>query len=89
MIIEVITMLTGKIHSIETMGLLDGPGIRTVVFMQGCPLKCSYCHNPDTQSCFSDKQKNMSVEELVRFIKNCKNAPKENKTSFIKEGSCE
>lgn len=65
-------MLTGKIHSIETMGLLDGPGIRTVIFMQGCPLKCSYCHNPDTQSCFSDKQKNMTVEELVKFIKRYK-----------------
>lgn len=38
----------GFIHSIETMGLLDGPGIRFVVFMQGCHLRCLYCHNPDT-----------------------------------------
>ena len=38
----------GYIHSIETMGLLDGPGIRIVVFFQGCPLRCSFCHNPDT-----------------------------------------
>lgn len=43
-------MTTGRIHSIETMGLLDGPGIRTIVFLQGCPLRCSYCHNPDTQN---------------------------------------
>ncbi len=43
-------MTIGKIHSIETMGLLDGPGIRTIFFLQGCPLRCAYCHNPDTQS---------------------------------------
>ena len=41
-------MVKGKIHSIESMGLVDGPGIRTVVFFQGCKLRCAYCHNPDT-----------------------------------------
>lgn len=38
----------GYINSIETMGLVDGPGIRVVVFMQGCPLRCIFCHNPET-----------------------------------------
>ncbi|NLM20011.1 MAG: pyruvate formate lyase-activating protein [Clostridiaceae bacterium] len=41
--------ITGQLHSIETMGLVDGPGIRTIFFLQGCPLRCLYCHNPDTQ----------------------------------------
>ncbi len=40
--------MNGYIHSIESMGLVDGPGIRTVVFLSGCKLRCRYCHNPDT-----------------------------------------
>lgn len=40
--------MIGYINKIESMGLVDGPGIRTVVFMQGCPLRCVFCHNPET-----------------------------------------
>ena len=40
--------MTGRINSIQTLGTVDGPGVRFVLFMQGCPLRCAYCHNPDT-----------------------------------------
>lgn len=40
--------VTGRVHSIQSLGTLDGPGVRFVVFAQGCPLRCGCCHNPDT-----------------------------------------
>ena len=41
-------MIKGRVHSIQTLGTLDGPGVRFVLFLQGCPLRCACCHNPDT-----------------------------------------
>lgn len=58
--------MIGYIESVETMGLVDGPGIRYVVFMQGCPLRCLYCHNPET---WAERKENPTTpEELVEKI---------------------
>ena len=61
-------MTVGRIHSIESMGLVDGPGIRTAVFLQGCRLRCQYCHNPDTWSPEGSRAKLLAPEELVRKL---------------------
>lgn len=59
--------ILGNISSIESMGLVDGPGIRYVVFLQGCELRCLYCHNPETWD--KDKEcQRMTPEELVKKI---------------------
>jgi len=58
--------MMGKIHSIETMGLLDGPGIRFVAFFQGCRLRCAYCHNPDTWSLNNGEE--IAAEELLQKV---------------------
>lgn len=63
-------MIKGKIHSIESMGLVDGPGIRVIVFMQGCALRCKYCHNPDTW--VNEGGKEYTPEEIVNKIKRFK-----------------
>ena len=56
----------GRIHSFQSLGTVDGPGVRTVVFMQGCPLRCICCHNPDTWDFAGGTQ--TTVEELTARI---------------------
>lgn len=55
----------GYIHSIQTFGTVDGPGVRFVVFFQGCPMRCQYCHNPDTWDMTDGKEK--SVDEILEM----------------------
>ena len=61
--------MRGSIDSIETLGLVDGPGIRCVVFLNGCNLRCKYCHNPEM---WCLKENNYTVDELVDKIKRYK-----------------
>jgi len=63
--------LKGYIHSIETFGAVDGPGIRYIIFLQGCPLRCIFCHNPDSWKLKDGKK--VSVNKLVKDIKKYKN----------------
>ncbi len=59
--------MTGHIHSIETFGTVDGPGVRFVVFFEGCPMRCLYCHNPDTWA--SDAGEPYTAEQLIAKFK--------------------
>ena len=59
--------MQGRIHSFQSLGTVDGPGVRAVVFMQGCPLRCICCHNPDTWS--YDGGKLVDVQEIAVKIR--------------------
>lgn len=63
-------MLKGYIHSTESFGTVDGPGIRFVVFMQGCPLRCKYCHNPDTWALSGGTE--TTAEQLLAEYDSCR-----------------
>lgn len=58
--------MVGRISSFQSMGCADGPGVRSVVFLQGCPLHCPYCHNPETQALEGGEE--ISAQELLQKI---------------------
>lgn len=62
--------MTGKIHSLESFGTVDGPGTRFVVFVKGCPMRCLYCHNPDTWEMTGATE--MTVDEILEKYQSAK-----------------
>ena len=67
--------MKGYVHSLQSLGTVDGPGVRSVVFLSGCPLRCSYCHNPDTWERQENQltDANELAERLLRFYPYIKN----------------
>ncbi len=57
-----------KIHSLDTFGTHDGPGIRLVIFTQGCQFRCVYCHNPDTQALETKEMKTIETKEIIELL---------------------
>ena len=64
-------MVQGYVHSIESFGSVDGPGVRYIIFLSGCPMRCLFCHNPDTWDMTKGEKK--TAQELIQDSLDCRN----------------
>lgn len=64
--------LKGYVHSLESFGSVDGPGVRYIIFLQGCRMRCQFCHNPDTWQLRDPRAKTYTADELLEKVERCR-----------------
>ena len=81
--------MKGKIFNIQRFSTNDGPGIRTVIFFKGCPLSCSWCHNPESKSItpdiFFDSKKCINCKSCIKICENNQHIFEKNEHIFLRE----
>ena len=78
--------IKGKIHSVESFGSVDGPGVRYIVFLQGCHMRCKYCHNPETWAMEGGEE--LTAKEVFDKAYRYRNYWKKNCSSLQRKKAC-